>query len=48
VNTVIEQRPDRVPMTLACEVLGLNRSTVYRRCKAAAVDTQGVSIPKQN
>ena len=27
--TVLEQRPDRLPMTTACEALGLNRSSVY-------------------
>lgn len=34
-NTVIEQRPERLPMTLACGALGLNRSSVYRRRKCA-------------
>ena len=34
-NTVIEQRPERLPMTLACEALGLNRSSVYERRKRA-------------
>ena len=27
--TVIEQRPPRLPLAVACEALGLNRSTVY-------------------
>ncbi len=35
-NTVIEQRPDRLSMSIACEVLGLNRSSVYERRKRAA------------
>lgn len=30
-TTVITQRPDRVPLLKACEVLALNRSTVYAR-----------------
>ncbi len=30
-NTLIEQRPDRLPMSLACQALGLNRSSVYAR-----------------
>lgn len=30
---VIEQRPARVPLRVACRVLGLNRSTVYHRRK---------------
>ncbi len=34
-NTVIEQRPERVPMSRACQALGLNRSSVYRRRKRA-------------
>ncbi len=34
-NTVIEQRPERLPMTLACEALGINRSSVYGRRKRA-------------
>jgi len=28
-NTVIKQRPDRLPLSTACQVLGLNRSSVY-------------------
>ena len=34
-DTVLEQRPDRLPMSRACAVLGLNRSSVYRRRKAS-------------
>jgi len=34
-NTVIEQRPERLPMSMACRALGLNRSTVYARLKRA-------------
>lgn len=30
-NTVIEQRPDRLPMSIACQALRLNRSSVYAR-----------------
>jgi len=30
-NTVMEQRPKAVPMSTACSVLQLNRSSVYRR-----------------
>jgi putative transposase len=35
VNTVIEQRPDRLPMSIACAALGLNRSSMYGRRKRA-------------
>ena len=30
-NLAIEQRPSRLPLSVACEVLGLNRSSVYLR-----------------
>ena len=30
-NLAIEQRPERVPLSVACRVLGLNRSSVYQR-----------------
>jgi len=39
VNTVIEQRPDRLPMSVACQALGLNRSSVYARRKRANQET---------
>ena len=29
--TVMKQRPGHIPMKLACDVLGFNRSTVYAR-----------------
>jgi len=32
-NTVMEQRPEGVPMSAACSVLQLNRSSVYWRLK---------------
>lgn len=32
-SLAIEHRPDRLPMNLACQVLGLNRSSVYLRQK---------------
>ncbi len=32
-NTLIEQRPDRLPMSVACQTLNLNRSSVYARLK---------------
>lgn len=43
-TTVLEQRPERLPLATACKVLGLNRSSVYawRRRKA-----QGVSAPRR-
>jgi putative transposase len=31
VNTLLEQRPDRLPMSTACLAMGLNRSSVYAR-----------------
>lgn len=34
--TVIEQRPPRVPLAMACDALGLNRSTVYAWQKSSA------------
>jgi len=40
VNTVIAERPDRLPMTHACEALSLHRSTVYARQRCAANDEQ--------
>ncbi len=44
-TTVLEQRPERLPITTACKVLGLNRSSVYawRRRKA-----QGASAPRRS
>ncbi len=36
---VIEQRPDRLPMSVACQALGLNRSSVYERRKRMNNDT---------
>ena len=38
-NTVIKQRPDRLPMRVACQALGLNRSSVYARRKRANNET---------
>ncbi|MCF6324300.1 MAG: DDE-type integrase/transposase/recombinase [Gammaproteobacteria bacterium] len=35
-NTVIEERPDRLPMSIACKALGLNRSSVYKWRQRAA------------
>ncbi|MCF6283316.1 MAG: IS3 family transposase [Candidatus Polarisedimenticolaceae bacterium] len=37
-NTVIDQRPVRLPMSIACGALGLNRSSVYGRRKRAGRD----------
>ena len=37
-NNVISHRPDTLPLTRACHVLGLNRSTVYAHQKRAAND----------
>jgi len=36
VNTVLEQKPDSLPMTKACHALALNRSTLYARRHCAA------------
>jgi putative transposase len=36
VNTVLKQRPKRLPLARACHALGLNRSSVYARNKRAA------------
>ena len=43
-NTVIEQRPDRLPMSIACQTLGLNRSSVYERRKR----TKDKAAPKRS
>ena len=37
-NTVIEQCPDQLPMSVACRALGLNRSSLYRRRRRAQDD----------
>ena len=37
-NSVVFHRPDKLPLTRACQVLGLNRSTVYAHQKRAAND----------
>ena len=37
-NTVLEQRPDGLPMMQACQALALNRSTLYARRHRAAND----------
>ena len=37
-NTVLEQRPQQLPLTRACAVLGLNRSTVYDHQRRSAND----------
>lgn len=37
-NTVITERPARLPITHACQALGLNRSTVYARQQRASND----------
>ncbi len=47
-KTVIEQRPDRLPMSIACQALGLNRSSVYRRRKQAENDNPPRRSRKQS
>ena len=37
-NLAIEQRPSRLPLSMACQVLGLNRSSVYQRRRGLAGD----------
>lgn len=37
-NLAIEQRPRRLPLSVACQVLGLNRSSVYQRRRGLAGD----------
>lgn len=37
-NAILEQRPERLPLTQACDALGLNRSTVYVHQKRSAND----------
>lgn len=39
-NTVIEQRPESLPMSQACQALGLNRSSVYARRQRAKGEAQ--------
>jgi putative transposase len=36
VSLAIEQRPERLPLSIACHVLGLNRSSVYQRRRGLA------------
>jgi putative transposase len=38
VSLAIEQRPSRLPLSVACQVLGLNRSSVYQRRRGLAGD----------
>ncbi len=37
-NAVLDQRPSRLPLTRACDALGLNRSTVYAHQQRTAND----------
>ena len=37
-SLAIEQRPSRLPLNVACQVLGLNRSSVYQRRRGLAGD----------
>ena len=37
-SLAIEQRPVRLPLSVACKVLGLNRSSVYQRRRGLAGD----------
>lgn len=37
-NAVLQQRPDRLPMALACQALALNRSTVYAHHRRRPTD----------
>lgn len=37
----VEQRPEAVSLSMACKVLGLNRSTIYARSKAHTVNNNG-------
>ena len=37
-NTLVAHRPERMPVVQACQVLGLNRSSVYARRKGANND----------
>ena len=37
-SLAIEQRPSRLPLSVACRVLGLNRSSVYQRRRGLAGD----------
>ena len=58
-SLTIEQRPKRVPLSVACQVLGLNRSSVYqrmkglagndktKRCRKQAVQPRALSRPKE-
>jgi putative transposase len=37
-NAVLQERPDRLPMAVACQALGLNRSTVYAHGKRSLTE----------
>lgn len=38
--TVLQERPERLPMATACRALGLSRSTVYQWSKPTAQDAE--------
>jgi putative transposase len=38
--TVLQERPERLPMATACNALGLNRSTVYQWSKLASPNAE--------
>jgi len=44
---VLTQRPEPMPLTLACDVLGLNRSTVYTRRREKAAPNPEMRSPKR-
>jgi hypothetical protein len=37
-NAVLQERPDRLPMAVTCQALGLNRSTVYAHGKRSLTE----------
>lgn len=44
--TVLQERPERLPLATACNALGLNRSTVYQWSKPVARDVEPKSSRK--
>lgn len=45
--TVLQERPERLPMATACNAPGLNRSIMYQWSKAAAPDAESLWSRKE-
>ena len=47
-SLAIAQRPKRLPMSVACRVLGLNRSSVYQRQRRSLVGKEAKRCRKDS